>query len=170
MQDWEDRLIPSHQQTLVWKVDFSLQLVREEQVTLSPTTGREAGAEEVSWPFKEGSHLAWPASGAHRRGKGGRRCQVRSALRNEPASSQASPRPPSRHTLAHSTGGKTEASRWTEILASGLAPTTMAKVPRTDWSVGAGAATLPVGSGAGPVQKGRSFLPPVVSFPLCPSL
>lgn len=88
MQDWEDRLIPLTNKPLSGKLTF-------------PSAG-EGGASHPQphhgsrgrgcggvWPFKEGSHLAWPASGAHRRGKGGRRCQVRSALRNEPASSQS---------------------------------------------------------------------------------
>ena len=135
--------------------------MREEQVTLTPTTGREAGAEEVSGPLRKGAI----SPGLHPAPTAGER--VGDGVRSGPLSGMSLPlpraslRPPSRHTLAHSTGGKTEASRWTEILASGLAPTTVAKVPRTDWSVRAG---------TGPVQKGRSFLPPVVSFPLCPSL
>lgn len=70
----ECRTDPSSQYNGVRKVHFSLSWRGRGEPASSPPQVAGEGAEEAPGPLrKEGGRLAWPASGAHRRGKGGKR-------------------------------------------------------------------------------------------------
>ena len=173
----ECRTDPSSQYNGVRKVHFSLSWRGRGEPASSPPQVAGEGAEEAPGPLrKEGGRLAWPASGAHRRGKGGKR-GVRSGRLSglrlplaRPSTLPLRPLSPSQGVLqstppppepVSSTGEKTETSRWAEVAASGLSPATGGKAHgvKQTWATSAGQ------SGRGRVEV--SF--PSFSSPLHPS-
>lgn len=127
----------------VCKVNFSLSWTGTGEPPSPPSQVAGSGAEGGAWPLKEGGPLAWTASGAHRRGKGGRHgvrsCRLSgfslplSRVSAVPFHALAPGRGCCRVPSAHSTYRKIEASRWAEVLAFGLSLGPLGKVHGVNW-------------------------------------